>query len=90
MEAVVSLAMTEWRRPGYEGVAAVGDVGTGRDTGTENVAEAARSPGARSRTRSSSVSGPGPSTDPLAGAPSGPRPAGAFRAGPFLGSGSAP
>ncbi|WDT88212.1 hypothetical protein H0E86_12295 [Streptomyces sp. SCSIO-PteL053] len=62
MEAVVSLAMTEWRRPGLTD-AVVAEAGAG----TEKVAEAARSPGARSRTRSSSVSGPG--SAPLAGMP---------------------
>ncbi len=54
MEAVVSLAMTEWRRPGLTDAVGAGRAGAG----TEKVAEAARSPGARSRTRSSSVSGP--------------------------------
>ncbi|WYB30493.1 hypothetical protein V6574_11815 [Streptomyces sp. SM1P] len=64
MEAVVSLAMTEWRRPGFGDVAvvavaeAVAATGAAVGAGTEKVAEAARSPGARSRTRSSSVSGP--------------------------------
>nr|WP_256343196.1 hypothetical protein [Streptomyces sp. MW-W600-10] len=121
MEAVVSLAMTEWRRAGYGGVAAVvvvgapvllpapapvpvpvpeadadagtgvvPDAGTGTDTGTEKVAEAARSPGARSRTRSSSVSGPESSTGPFAGAAWLSRSAEAFLVSPFPAPGSAP
>ncbi|CAM5654724.1 hypothetical protein GCM10010298_01880 [Streptomyces microflavus] len=64
MEAVDSLAMTEWRR-GWGG---------GYGAGTEKVAEVARAPGARSRTRSSSGPGPGSSVpaEGVAAPPSGP------------------